>query len=231
MELREARHGARDSLRQWGLPQREADHRIEIARFRDNFVSRFLPPARPDLLALRGSEEEQPHEPHPVGRLGRPVGQQQFAHGREQPPAVIGAAGEPGAFELARRAAFLRCRLAVAQDRAAVGIGHSVRQERHQPDQAMRRARRIERGEGKAERERAGSSCGRWPPRVATCRRAGRSSRRRGPSGLACLRRWRRAARSIAGGRRARQAARARRGRRQTGRRRGAGRGRGRRRR
>ena len=68
----------------------------------------------------------------------------------------------------------------------------------------MRRARRIERVKRKAERDAAGSSCGRRPPRVAAGRRAGRSSRRRGPSSSSCLRRWRQEARSTADGRRAR---------------------------
>ena len=45
-----------------------------------------------------------------------------------------------------------RVRLAIVEDRATVGVGHAVRQKRHQPDQAMRGARRIEGGERKVER-------------------------------------------------------------------------------
>ena len=69
-------------------------------------------------------------------------------------------------------------RLAIVEDRATVGVGHAVRQKRHQPDQAMRgrSADRARRAKGRA--RRAGSSCGRCRRRDATDRPAGRSSRR-----------------------------------------------------
>jgi hypothetical protein len=100
---------------------------------------------------LRAAQEEG-HQPRPILRLWEKVGEQRFAQRGKQAPAAVGAAQEAAGFKPRRRAALLPGRLAVTQDRAAVGLGHTVRQQRHETDEAMRGARRIECGERKVER-------------------------------------------------------------------------------
>ena len=117
-----------------------------------SLLAHVAPFVGPGVVSQCRAPQEEADQPRPILRLRRNVGEQRLADRREQAPAAIGAVREAGGFEPRRRATLLRSRLAIIEDRATVGVGHAVRQKRHQPDQAMRRARRIEGGERKVER-------------------------------------------------------------------------------
>ena len=121
------------------------DYRIEISSLGNYALPHFVPAARPDAHPQGGPREEQLDEPRLVRRVRRIGLQQRLAHRGEKMPAAVAAGHEARLFQLGRRRFFGLGRRAFAERRLAIAFRRARQQQRHRPDQTMRRTFRAQR--------------------------------------------------------------------------------------